>query len=786
MKKITFLTITLFVCLTSFATRQQPMRLWFDRPAHLFEESLPIGNGKIGALVYGQPDNCLIYLNDITMWMGKPVDQSEGEGVAKWLPEVRKALFEENYKKADALQLHMQGHNCQYYMPLATMHLTDLNKGTTTGYYRKLNLDSALCSDRYERDGIKYTREYLASNPDNVIAFRLKADRKGAINIRLSLGAQIPCKLWADGRQLMLTGHAEGDDEETVHFCTIARIGETDGSISADTTGITLNNATEATVYIVNETSFNGSLRHPVSEGAPYLTDAERDMQHAAALSYQQIRERHIADYRQFYDRVKLSLTSHLSPLTSELNIPTDSLVKAGPSRYLEEIYFQYGRYMLISCSRTKGVPANLQGLWNPHLKAPWRSNYTININLEENYWPAFVANLTEMAEPLDDFITALAENGRHTARNFYGISRGWCAHHNSDLWAMSNPVGEGKKKPIWSNWCLGGAWLVNTLWERYQFTCDEEYLRKTAYPLMKGAAEFMLEWLIDNPKRPGELITAPCTSPENAYITDNGYSGYTLYGATADLAIIRELFRNVITAGHLCGDDVTAFQTALEKLHPYTIGKEGDLNEWYYDWKDKDETHRHQSHLIGLYPGSHISEPDLLKACEKTLIQKGDVTTGWSTGWRINLWARLHRGEQAYKVYRSLLTYVDPEHLKGPTSGGTFPNLFDAHPPFQIDGNFGGTAGVCEMLMQSHSDIQFENAKFSIELLPALPKLWRDGSVSGLLARGGFEVSIDWKKGRVTQATITAKHDGTVTLLYNGKKKILNFKAGETKLIKQ
>ena len=405
-----------------------------------------------------------------------------------------------------------------------------------------------------------------------------------------------------------------------------------------------------------------------------------------------------------------------------------------------------------------------------------------MNINLEENYWPAFTANLAEMAEPLDDFICSLADNGQHTARNFYGIEKGWCSSHNSDLWAMTNPVGENRESPMWSCWNMGGAWLVQTLWERFLFTQDNDYLQRVAYPLMKGAADFCLNWLVPNPKAPGELITAPSTSPENEYINDQGYHGVTCYGGTADLAIVRELLADVCAAGSLCGDNVTAYKTALQRLHPYTIGKQGDLNEWYYDWQDRDPHHRHQSHLIGLYPGHHLTQPDLQQAAEQTLIQKGDETTGWSTGWRINLWARLKNGEKAYQIYRKLLTAVAPEQDKTPNyshGGGTYPNLFDAHPPFQIDGNFGGTAGVCEMLMQSHISTLTPHLS-TIELLPACPQEWKDGSVSGLCARGGYEVSFTWKDGKVCDYTVKAKRPGSLTLLYNGQQKTMKLKAGQ------
>ena len=756
------------------------MQLWYDQPAQYFEESLPIGNGKLGALIYGGTDDNIIHLNDITLWTGKPVDKDLDKDAHLWIPKIREALFREDYKTADSLQLHVQGPNSQFYQPLGTLHIKDLNLGQVKSYRRQLSLDSALVRDSYVRDGLSVTREYFASAPDRMIAIRLT----GNINCRIALTAQIPHKVKSSQDQLTMTGHVTGDARESIHFCSILSV-KTDGQVVASDSSLTISQAKEAIVYVVNETSFNGFDKHPVREGAPYLEKATDDIWHTKNLSFAEFLSRHIADYQQYYNRLKLSLNAD----EADLKVPTNQLLKdytdkGGASRYLETLYFQYGRYLLISCSRTKGVPANLQGLWSTHLWSPWRGNYTVNINLEENYWPAFVSNLAEMAEPLDGFVKALAENGRHTAQNYYGISRGWCSSHNSDLWAMTNPVGEKREWPEWANWNLGGAWLVNTLWERYLFTQDKEYLRTVAYPLMQGAADFCLDWLIENPLNKKELITAPSTSPENEYVTDEGYHGMTCYGGTADLAIIRELLTNVIAASKLCGKSAGKYEKALRRLHPYTVGKDGDLNEWYYDWRDYDPHHRHQSHLIGLYPGHHLTQPDLREAAQNTLIQKGDETTGWSTGWRINLWARLHNAQQAYHIYQKLLTYVTPDQYQGPDrrhSGGTYPNLFDAHPPFQIDGNFGGTAGVCEMLMQSYPDARHT----TIELLPALPEAWKDGAVSGLCARGGYEVSFEWKDSKVRNAQIKARQAGTVTLLYNNQSKTLHLKAGQTMPVK-
>ena len=774
--KRNILTGLIMGALLPLSAQQPSMYLWYDKPAQYFEESLPIGNGKMGALLYGGTDTCLIQLNDITLWTGKPVDRNLDKDAHQWIPKIREALFNEDYQLADSLQLHVEGPNSQFYQPLGNIYLIDENKGAVSNYARILQLDDALVNERYMRGGKSLTREYFASHPDKLIAIRLRGEDD--INCKIVMTAQVPHAVKAAGNQLTQTGHATGDPQESIHFCTILQV-KTDGQVVAADSSLTIRGAKEAVIYIVNETSFNGFDKHPVREGAPYLERATDAIWHTQNYSFAQFLERHVKDYEKYYQRVKLDLGENFPTVT------TDRLLREGLSpRYLETLYFQYGRYLLISSSRTPGVPANLQGLWTPYLWSPWRGNYTVNINLEENYWPAFVANLAEMAAPLDDFIRAMADNGRHTARNYYGVNKGWCASHNSDLWAMTNPVGEKRESPMWACWNMGGSWLVQTLWERYLFTQDKQYLKTVAYPLMKGAADFCLEWLIDNPKNPGELITAPSTSPENEYVTDKGYHGVTCYGGTADLAIIRELLQNVCAAGILCNEPVGAYKKVLAKLHPYTIGKEGDLNEWYYDWRDWDPKHRHQSHLIGLYPGHHLTLPELQKAAEQTLIQKGDETTGWSTGWRINLWARLHNGEKAYQIYRKLLTFTDAQDDQRPGTrhaGGTYANLMDAHPPFQIDGNFGGTAGVCEMLMQS----RLTDRSTVIELLPALPKEWSNGKVCGLCARGGYEVSFEWKGGKVRDAQIKAKKAGTVTLLYNNQRKTLKLKAGQTLPVK-
>ncbi len=494
----------------------------------------------------------------------------------------------------------------------------------------------------------------------------------------------------------------------------------------------------------------------------------------------------------------------------------------------LEALYFQYGRYLLISCSRTPNVPANLQGLWNESLLPPWSCNYTSNINVEENYWAAETAALPEMHQSLFTFMKELQGSGELTAKAYYGVDKGWCLAHNTDIWAMTCPVGLHTGDPMWANWNMGGAWLSTHIWEHYTFSLDKNFL-KEYYPVLKGAAEFCLGWLVSTKdmgvEGPEYLITAPSTSPENCFITDHGYHGRTCYGGFADIAMIRECLTDALNAAYILKIDydfIVEATAALANLQPYKIGKKGNLQEWFYDWEDEDPHHRHQSHLFGVYPGHQIKAPLLSPqggknptasssminnpdgnsspqgeagwglAASKTLELKGDKTTGWSTGWRVNLYARLHDAKNAYHMYRKLLSYVSPDGYRGPDArrgGGTYPNLLDAHSPFQIDGNFGGCAGVIEMLMQSNLAMINRNPGLSpmvsIELLPALPDNWKDGSVSGIRARGGITVDMKWENSRVTALTLTAQKACKVTLIMNGQQKVVKLKKGKNNLLR-
>ncbi|KAF2335568.1 glycoside hydrolase family 95 protein [Flavobacterium daemonense] len=790
--KKTFL-ILLFTSYAINISAQSNHVLWYKQPAEFFEESLVLGNGKMGATVFGGANSDKIYLNDITLWSGEPVNANMNPEAYKNIPAIREALKNENYKLAEELNKKVQGKNSESYAPLGTLEINNSEKGNAVNYHRELDLSNAISKVSYEMAGIKYTREYFVSAPDQIMIIKLTADQKGALNFDINLKSLLQSNVDVKGNILVMTGTAPihenagytvlpkylGIKERGTKFTTLVQIKKTDGKITTSRETLTLKDATEAIIFVSVATSFNGFDKNPATEGVDDITIALQNLNKAYAKTFDKIKESHIADYQKFFNRVNLDLGKTTAP-----DLPTDERLlrysEGKEDKNLEILYFNFGRYLLISSSRTIGVPANLQGLWNPYVNPPWSSNYTMNINLEENYWLAENTNLSEMHLPLLSFIKNLSVTGKVTAKTFYGVKEGWAAAHNSDIWAMTNPVGQfGKEEPMWACWPMAEAWLSTHIWEHYAFSQDKEYLKKEGYPLMKGAAEFLLGWMITD--KNGDLITSPSTSPENQYKLADGFIGATLYGGTADLAMIRECFDKTIKASKILNTDADfrdKLEKGLAKLHPYQIGKKGNLQEWYFDWDDLEPKHRHQSHLFGLFPGNHITPlktPDLAEASRKTLEIKGDETTGWSKGWRINLWARLWDGNRAYKMYRELLRYVDPDKKKTDKprrGGGTYPNLFDAHPPFQIDGNFGGAAAVAEMLVQSDEN--------EIRLLPALPDAWEEGSVKGICARGGFEIEMNWNNKTIQKLIISSKIGGKTTLIFGDKKQEIVLKKGE------
>lgn len=792
------LTLLVIICLHSAGSAQQksPLKLWYDRPAEHFEEALVLGNGKTGATVFGGTASDKILLNDITLWSGEPVNPDMNPDAHTFMPLVREALKREDYKAADSLIKNMQGKFSESFSPLGTLFIDFPGNQAVKKYYRELSLDNAVTTITHQTGDNTITREYFVSYPDKMLVIRIRAEKPVSFTIRqnsllrhtvqqkngvLNLSGRAPFRalpVYYNRPDLEAIAY---DDQRGTAFSSQVRVIAGNGNVISSDSSIGARQTKEALILVSVATSFNGFDKDPAKNGLDEQALAAGYLDRAAQKTFTQLKAAHLKDYRHYFNRVKLDLHPH--PLT---DIPTDERLKkymaGGADRYLETLYFQFGRYLLISSSRTPGVPANLQGLWNPHVRPPWSSNYTTNINLEENYWLAENTNLAEMHRPLLTFTGNIARTGAYTARNFYG-ARGWSMAHNSDIWAMTNPVGDfGKGDPVWANWAMGGAWVATHLWEHYIFSKDTAWLKEYAYPLMKGAAEFCLDMLVEGPD--GHLITSPSTSPENKFITPGGYHGATLYGASADIGMIKELFSHVAAAaGILKADQEFAgdLKAALARLRPYQVGKKGNLQEWFYDWEDVEPRHRHQTHLFGLYPGSHIKvkeTPELAQAARTTLEIKGDETTGWSKGWRINLWARLLDGNRAYKMYRELLKYVEPDAIrpKNQNHGGTYPNLMDAHPPFQIDGNFGGAAAVAEMLLQSSPS--------EINLLPALPDAWPAGSVNGLRARGGFELDLVWKNGKLEKVTVYGKPGGTTRLIYRDKAREIQLGAGENQTI--
>ena len=808
--KLNFIKTFFILLFTSFCTNtsaQSRHVLWYNQPAEFFEESLVLGNGKMGATVFGGVNSDKIYLNDATLWSGEPVHANMNPFAYENLPAIREALNNENYKLAEELNKKLQGKNSESFAPLGTLEIKNSHKGKVSNYHRELDISNALSKVSYEVDGVKFTREYFVSAPDQIMIIKLTSSEKGALNFEIHSSSLVKSDVAIKNNVLEMNGIApihenpgyyeyaylpahpsaeqirQNEKEQKIvkgtRFTSLVKIKNTDGIISATANSLRLKNATEAVVYVSIATSFKAFNINPSIDGISNSV-ARKNLDKTFSKSFDEIKASHIADYQKFYNRVTLDLGKTTAP-----DLPTDERLlryaDGKEDKNLEILYFNYGRYLLISSSRTLGVPANLQGIWNPHLNPPWSSNYTMNINLEENYWLAENTNLSEMHLPLLSFIKNLSVTGKITAKTFYGVEKGWAAAHNSDIWAMTNPVGQfGKEDPMWACWPMAGAWLSTHIWEHYIFTQDKEYLKKEGYPLMKGAAQFCQEWLVTDKK--GNLITGPSTSPENQYVTPDGFVGATMYGGTADLAMIRECFDKTIRAAKILNIDAD-FRAELEKdlakLYPYQIGKKGNLQEWYFDWEDKDPKHRHQSQLFGLFPGDHITPektPDLAEASRETLEIKGDETTGWSKGWRINLWARLWDGNRAYKMFRELLRYVDPDGKKTEKprrGGGTYPNLFDAHPPFQIDGNFGGGAAVAEMLVQSDEN--------EIRLLPALPDAWETGSVKGICARGGFEINMEWENKTLKKITVFSKIGGKTTLINGEKKQNITLKKGQS-----